>query len=156
MDFIINVAKLLIALPCEYFVRDLFDNIHHYFSMGTISMDTRNLLRLGGGFGTEFGRVGYMVEGGVLIYWGRVTHMCVGKSTIIGSDNGLAPVRRQAIIWTNDGILLIEHLGTYFSQILIGIQIFSFTKMRLKMSSGKWRSFCLGLNVLKALMSSWI
>ena len=25
--------------------------------------------------------------------------------SIIGSDNGLAPVRRQAIIWTNDGLV---------------------------------------------------
>ena len=29
------------------------------------------------------------------------------KLTIIGSDNGLSPGRRQAIIWTNAGILLI-------------------------------------------------
>ena len=28
--------------------------------------------------------------------------------TIIGSDNGLSPERRQANIWTNDGILLME------------------------------------------------
>ena len=84
----------------------------------------------------------------VLTHWGRVTHICVGKLTIIGSDNGLLPGRRQAIIWTNAGILLIEPLGTIFSEILIGIQIFSFMKMRLKMSSAKWRPFCLGLNVL--------
>ena len=74
--------------------------------------------------------------------------MCVGKLTIIGSDNGLSPGRRQPIIWTNAGILLIETLGTNFSEILIGIQILSLKKMRLKMSSAKWRPFCLGLNVL--------
>ena len=28
--------------------------------------------------------------------------------TIIGSDNGLSPDRRQAIIWTKAGILLIR------------------------------------------------
>ena len=44
-------------------------------------------------------------------HWGRVTHVCVSKLTIIGSDNGLAPGRRQTIIWTNDGILLIGPLG---------------------------------------------
>ena len=33
-------------------------------------------------------------------HWGRVMHICVGKLTIIGSDNGLSPERRQAIIWT--------------------------------------------------------
>ena len=41
--------------------------------------------------------------------------------TIIGSDNGLSPGRRQAIIWTKAGILLIEPLGTNFSEILIEI-----------------------------------
>ena len=50
--------------------------------------------------------------------WGRVTHICVGNLTIIGSDNGLSPGRRQAIIWTNDGILLIGPLGTNFSEHL--------------------------------------
>ena len=75
-------------------------------------------------------------------------HICVGKLNIIGSDNGLSPGRRQAIIWTNAGILLIEPLGTNFSEILIGIPTFSFKKMHLKMSSAKWRPFCLGLNVL--------
>ena len=78
----------------------------------------------------------------------RVTHICVSKLTIIGSENGLSPDRRQAIIWTNDGLLLIGPLGTNFSEILIEILPFSFKKMRLKMSSGKWRPFCLGLNVL--------
>ena len=46
----------------------------------------------------------------VLIHWRRVTHICVGDLTIIGSDgsdNGLSPDRRQAITWTNAGILLI-------------------------------------------------
>ena len=84
----------------------------------------------------------------VLTHWGRVTHICVSKLTIIGSDNGLSPGRRQAIIWTNDGILLIRPLGTNFSEILIEIHIFSFKEMHLKMSSGSWRPFCLGLNVL--------
>ena len=78
----------------------------------------------------------------------RVTHICVSKLTIIASDNGLSPGRRQAIIWSNDGILLIGPLRTNFSEILIKIQIFSFKKMQLKMSSAKWRSSCLGLNVL--------
>ena len=77
-----------------------------------------------------------------------MTHICVGKLTIIGSDNGLSPERRQAIIWTNAGILLIGPLGTNFSEILIGIQTFSFKKMHLKTSSATWRLFGLGLNEL--------
>ena len=50
-------------------------------------------------------------------------------------------------MWTNSGIFLIGPLGTNFSEILIEIDIFSFKKMDLKMSSGKWHPFCLGLNV---------
>ena len=69
-----------------------------------------------------------------LTHWGRVTHICVGGLTIIGSDNGLSLGRRQAIIWANAGMLLIGPLGTGFREMLIGIQIFSFTKMRMKMS----------------------
>ena len=84
-----------------------------------------------------------------LTHWGRVTHICVGKLTIIGSDNGLSPDRCQAIIWTNSGLLLIGPLATNFSEILIEILTFSFKKMRLKVSSAKRRPFCLGLNVLK-------
>ena len=85
---------------------------------------------------------------GVLTHCGRMTHICVDKLTIIGSDNGLSPGRRQAIIRTNAGILLIGSLVTNFSEISIGIQTFSFKKMHLKMPSAKWRPFCLGLNVL--------
>ena len=83
-----------------------------------------------------------------LTHWGRVTHICVSKLTIIGSDNGLSPDRRQAITWTNVGILLIGPLGTNFSEILIKILTFSFKKMRMKVPSAKRRPFCLGLNVL--------
>ena len=65
-----------------------------------------------------------------------------------GSDNGLLPIWHQAIIWTNAGILLIAPLGRKFSEILIAVEAFSFKKIYLKMSSGKWHPFCLGLNVL--------
>ena len=84
----------------------------------------------------------------VKTHWGRVTHICVSKQTIIGSDNDLSPGRRQAIIWTNAGIVLIGTLGTNFSEILIEIRIFSFTKMGLNVSSAKWLPCCLGLNEL--------
>ena len=78
-----------------------------------------------------------------------MTLICVSKpNIIIGSDNGLLPDQRQAIIWTNAGILLIGPLWTNLSEILIEINTFSFKKMHLKMSSGKWRPFCLSLNVL--------
>ena len=84
-----------------------------------------------------------------LTHWCRVTHICVGNLTIIGSDNGLSPGRHQAITWTNVGILLIGPLGTNFSEMLIEIHTFSFQKIHLKMLAGKPRPFWPGLNVLK-------
>ena len=85
-----------------------------------------------------------------LTHWGRVILICISKLTIIGSDNGLSPGRRQAIIWTIDGILLIWPLRTKFSEVLIKIHILSSKKTHLKMFSAKWRPFCLGLNVLSS------
>ena len=82
-----------------------------------------------------------------LTHGGQVMHICVSKLTIIDSDNGLSPGWRQAINWTNAGILLTGPLGTNFSETLIEICTFSFKKMHLKMSSGKWRPFCFALNV---------
>ena len=75
-----------------------------------------------------------------LTLWGRVTHICVSKVSIIGSDNVLSPDRRQAIIWTNAGIMEIWTLGTNFNEIIIG----------------KWRLFCLGLNVLSGCKDIYI
>ena len=55
-----------------------------------------------------------------LTHWSRVTHICVNELTIIGSDNGLSPgrCRRQAIISTNDKILLIGTWGAKKTCIL--------------------------------------
>ena len=77
-----------------------------------------------------------------------MTHIGVSKLTIIGSDNGLSPGRRQAIIQTNAGILLIGPLGTIFSEILSEIHLFSYKKIYLKLSSAKLRPFGFGFNVL--------
>ena len=93
----------------------------------------------------------------VLTHWGQVTHICISEVSeliIIGSDNGLSRGRRQAIIWSNAGILSIGTLGTNFSEIFIEILTFSFKNMRLKVSSGKWRPFCLGPNVLSGVHTS--
>ena len=74
-------------------------------------------------------------------------HICIGKLTIIGSDNALLPDRHQAIILTNAGILLIGPFGTEFSEILIKMDIFSFKEMNLKirLENGDhhvWASMC--------------
>ena len=98
----------------------------------------------------------------VTIWWPRsgvwIYQIVTGVTSVVGvpsthlvaSDNGLPPDQRQAIIWTNTGILLIGPLGTNFSEIVIEIYTFSFKKMQLKTSSAKWQPFCLGLNVSSA------
>ena len=88
---------------------------------------------------------------------GRVTQICVSKLAIIGSDNGLSPSRRQAIIWTNAGILLIGPLGTNFREILNETRIFSFTKIhpkcRLEMAAILSRPQCVKLSLLQVTYS---
>ena len=81
-----------------------------------------------------------------LNHWGRVTHIGVSKIIIIGSDNGLSPGRRQAIIWTDDGILLNGRWETKVSEIWIEIYTFSFKKMHLKYRLGN------GSHVVSATM----
>ena len=76
-----------------------------------------------------------------------MTHICVGNLTNISSDNGLSPGRHQTIIQINAGILLIR---TNLNEILTEIHTLPFKKIYLKMSSGKRRLFCLGLNVLNS------
>ena len=75
-----------------------------------------------------------------------MTHIYASKLNIIGSDNGLSPGRRQAIIWTN--AIVNWTRAKKLSEILIEIFTFSFKKMDFekKKSSGKWWPFCLGLN----------
>ena len=51
-----------------------------------------------------------------------------------GSGNGLLPIRRQAITWTNADLFSIRYLGTKFSEIRFKIQNIS---LHLKMSSAK-------------------
>ena len=42
----------------------------------------------------------------------------------IGSDNGLSPIRRQAIIWTNAVLMSFVPLLTNFGEILINKKLF--------------------------------
>ena len=76
--------------------------------------------------------------------------------TIIGSNNGLSPVRWQSVIWTNYGLLLIRPQRKIFNNILFEMKKLSFKKMHMQMSSAKmvailsrpqcvnchWISFC--------------
>ena len=76
-----------------------------------------------------------------------MTNICISKLNIVDTDNGLSPGRCQAIIWTSAGILLIQTMGTNFSEICSEIYTFSSKKMHFKMSTWKWWPFCLLLNV---------
>ena len=73
-----------------------------------------------------------------------MSHLYVSELGSLGSGNGLSPVRRQAITWTNVHLLSIRPFWTNFSEILIKIQDFSFMKMHLKMLSANWQPFCPG------------
>ena len=79
----------------------------------------------------------------------RLGGACMRQWSNYSSNNGLSPGRRTAIVWTNEGILLIATLATNFREILIEIHTFSSKKIHLNMSSAKWRLFSIGLNVLK-------
>ena len=91
-----------------------------------------------------------------VLAWNRITITVVGISTrfnaspiyyriyasmnqvSIDTDNGLSPIRRQAIVLTNTGLLSIGPLGTNLKFE------FSFKKMHFKMLAAKWRPFCPG------------
>ena len=64
-------------------------------------------------------------------------HICISKLIIIGSDNGLSPSRRQVIIWTSEGMLLIWQFDTKFNELLMEMDVFSFERMQLNMASAK-------------------
>ena len=76
-----------------------------------------------------------------LTHWGRVTHICVSKLSIIGSDNGLSPGQHQTNNWINPGTLLIWPSVINFGETLIEIHISSVKKIHLKMYSAKCRLF---------------
>ena len=94
-----------------------------------------------------FAQITLILHNILLPHQGRVAHICVNKLTSFGSDNSLSPNWHQSIIWTNGELLLTRTFGTNVSENLSEIHTFSFKKIHLKMSSGKWRPFCVGLNV---------
>ena len=96
-----GIALIMTSLSCEF-------NFGAEFHSGQLSLCRHRLFDL--------------------THWGRMTHICVSNLTTIGSVNDLSPSRRQAITWTNAGILLIRPLGTNFSEILIKISTFSLKK----------------------------
>ena len=108
-------------------------NVHPVLCHHT-DLDTRpplfNILRAERGF-----KLITAIRSDCLTHWGRVMHISVGKLTIIGSDNGLTPGGRQAIIRTNHGILLIWALGTNFSYSHIFIKENAFENLVCEMAA---------------------
>ena len=89
----------------------------------------------------------------VIIFFWKILHSII-HFTYVCQWTGLALV--QILACRLDGakplsepMLTYCQLGTYFSEILFDIQIFSFKKMRWNMSSEKWRPFCWGEDELK-------
>ena len=68
--------------------------------------------------------------------------ICVGKLTVIGSDIGLSPGRRQVNIWTGAEILLVGPLGTSSRNSNIFIQENAFQNVACEMASILYRSQC--------------
>ena len=73
-------------------------------------------------------RIYAALGGDDLTRWGRVAHIYFIEPVIIGSHNGLSPLRCQAIIVTSADILSIRPQGAWFSGILLEIYKFSFGK----------------------------
>ena len=93
-----------------------------------------------------------------LTHWGPATHICVSGLTIIGSDNTLSPGRRQAIIWTNAGILLIWRNKLQWNlkrNSFIFIQENAFEKVVCEMASILSRPLCVNIVRLSWLQTAY-
>ena len=96
---------------------------------------------------------------GALTHWGRVTHICVVKLTIISSDNGLSPGRHQAIIWTNAGILLIGPFILHWNDnqdSYIFIQENAFENIVWKMAAILSRPQCVNVVLYRTIYPYWL
>ena len=66
---------------------------------------------------------------------------------IIGSDNGLTPVERQARYLYQCWLIVNRATGNKFQWNLNSNITIFIKKMNMKLTSAKWRPFCVGLNV---------
>ena len=82
-----------------------------------------------------------------LTHWGRVTHICVSKLTIIGSDNGLSPGRRRGHYLNQWWNIVNSNLRNKLQWNPRQNSFIFIQKMHLKLSV-KGRLFSLGLNEL--------
>ena len=131
--------SMFITMECPY-----FNPIKSHFSSTPFRLSPTTF-KFCWGIGTQSVSLSFVTYTSMLYYRvthrGRLTHICLSKLTVIGSDNGLSPGRCQTIIWTNTAVLLIRTLGTDFIEILYDNRACSFKRMHLKISSAKWRNF---------------
>ena len=76
-----------------------------------------------------------------LTHCGLVT-LHVIKLTIVGSENGLSPIRRHAITWSSTDLLSIRPFRTNFNEIWIETYNFPIKEMHLKCRLQNWRPIC--------------
>ena len=75
-----------------------------------------------------------------------MTHIWVIRLTIIGSDNGLLPDQRQAIIRTNATILLMGLFSEFFYQnLFIFIHKYAFENGACKMATILPQAQCINI-----------
>ena len=79
-----------------------------------------------------------------------MAHICVNKLDVIGSSNGLSPVRRQAVVWINDDLLLIGPLEIIFGEIAIKITSTFIQEDAFENVVCETGLFCFGLIVFQA------
>ena len=97
-------------------------------------------------------------------HWRWVTHICVSNLTIIGSDNGLSPGRRQVIIWTKMNIVywaLVNKLQwTLNRNLYISIQGNAFENVAWKMvailSQPKYVNYMSPSSVTHSGLKHWL
>ena len=85
-----------VSVPCLIIVSGKVASCEYYITVFNASNDNMAVTCLT--FASQCSRRGTDYGWISLTHWGRVTHICVSKLTIIGSDNGLLLGWHQAII----------------------------------------------------------
>ena len=87
-------------------------------------------------------------------WWGWGGGVEVNLFSIV-SDNGLSPIRCQAITWNIAGLVSIGPLGTNFNEMWIEIQNFHSWKCLWKCHLPNWRPLCPGVVVVVVGGGGW-
>ena len=122
--------------------------LYHTYYIGLPTLSVRNEIFIKQSVKEPFPAKQLQYAFSPLTQWGRVTHICVGNLSIIGSDNRLSPGRHQVITCTNAGIMLTGTLWIKTLHFNRNLYI-SFKKMHSNTSSAIWRPFFSRLQCVK-------